>query len=206
MNVSDLFDPTTELEALDALTDEEFLLAALCLEPSDDVEQTGRDADKLAAMLVRIKSSGNVHAFARAALNVVSVQALVRAISATTNPSKDALGDVRHSQHGQVRKMLHATNGVDALLAIAAVKADSKEVTGRSVDIFLGMVLEEAVAHLADVELLAVLASSTSSTMLADKVCSRLIALDAISTLSRLVDTFVFTGTTRDRARLAIAK
>ena len=206
MNVSDLFDPTTELEALDTLTDEEFLLAALCLKPSDDLEQTARDADMLAAMLVRIKSPGRVAAFARAALNTVSVQAFVRAISATTDPAVRDLGEVRHTQHGHVRKVLHATNGVDALIAIAAVKVDSKEVTGRSVDMYLGMVLEEAVPLLSDVELLAALASTTSSTMLADKVCSRLIELGAISTLSRLVDTFVFTGTTKDRARRAIAK
>ena len=171
MQVSDLFNPVSGERDLSALSDEDIVIAALCVQRSSSAEVEAENAALLAELLLHARRCETAHAVSRIALGVVPVTDLVVQLAALLPCDQHA--GARHGMHNDVLTLETHRNGVELLKAAAAVLSSHVEAPRQRDSVYPAMVVEEAIKHISDVEVLLDVVRR-GSTMQKDKAATRI--------------------------------
>jgi hypothetical protein len=180
MQVSDLFNPASTERDLTALSDPDIVIAALCVQRSPSAQGEEANAALLAELLLHARRCETAHTVSRIALGVVSVTDLVVQLAKLLPCEPHA--DARHGMHNDVLTLETHRNGVELLKVAAAVLSSHVEAPRQRDAIYPAMVVEEAIKHLSDVDVLLDVVRR-GGTMQKDKAATRIAQLgDRVAT------------------------
>jgi hypothetical protein len=196
MQVSDLFNPVVGERDLSALSDEDIVIAALCVQRSPSAQAQAENAALLAELLLHARQCETARIVSRIALDVVPVTDIVVELAALLPCEPHA--DARHNMHNDVLTLETHRNGVELMKVAAAILSSHIEAPRQRDAVYPSMVVEEAIKHITDVDVLLDVVRR-GGTMQKDKAATRIAQIgDRAATQLALG---MSSGTTR--ARLA---
>lgn len=193
MPVSDLFSHSSNDELL-ALTDDDLIVASLCVQPSEDEDEFDDAAWRFAVILSLAKSPSTTQAVLKRAFEVVPMWPLYSALAchgglydplAKDNPYPDA----RHEEHATAMAVTRSNSGdlvanaaASLLVNRARTAHGAKRGSIQFADVFEMTALEEALRVLSDPELL-LYVMKHGTTLHSDIAATRLTELDDVDAL-----------------------
>lgn len=194
MQVSDLFNPTSDERDLSALSDDDIVIAALCVQRAPSVKAEVRTAALLAELLLHARQCETAHAVSRIALDVVPLTDLVVQLAALL--PHESHTEARHGMHNDVLMLETHRNGVELLKVAAAVLSSHVEAPRQRDAVYPSMVIEEAIKHISDVDVLLDVVRR-GSTMQKDKAATRIAQIGDRGAVQRAHA--MSSGSTRER-------